>query len=492
MLNGIDTSYMQNNVEINISIIKTVFIILCTYYTNFRITNTKLELSFKLLYKYIYIVVIAIICGLIKYGFNYFISLICSILIVSIIFSENNNMLNALWTTIISLAINYVISFCTIIISFIVNVIIQINDNYVNLGIIIVSHIALLYNVLKMKRLKYGLSFLKGSKENDYIDILVLNVSVTILVSTIIIVNSSIILARDLAPGLIISVIIMIITIQKTLQLYYKQKLLVQELNETKQELIETKKELKQLEEENLNFSKKSHTLAHRQKSLEHKILELTTKSEISTEEVGEVESKLEEIKKDLYKETAVVELTKTEIVEIDDMLKYMQAECIKNKIGFELQIAGNIHYMTNNFISKEDLEILLADHIKDEIIAINHTDTINRGILVRLGEIDGIYSLYIYDSGVEFEIETLKNLGKEPSTTHADEGGTGMGFMNTFDTLRKYQASLTIKEINNPTKDNYTKVLIFKFDKKGEFQITSYRQKKLLERDIQNKIYIK
>lgn len=492
MLNGIDTSYMQNNVEINISIIKTVFIILCTYYTNFRITNTKLELSFKLLYKYIYIVVIAIICGLIKYGLNYFISLICSILIVSIIFSENNNMLNALWTTIISLAINYVISFCTIIISFIVNVIIQINDNYVNLGIIIVSHIALLYNVLKMKRLKYGLSFLKGSKENDYIDILVLNVSVTILVSTIIIVNSSIILARDLAPGLIISVIIMIITIQKTLQLYYKQKLLVQELNETKQELIETKKELKQLEEENLNFSKKSHTLAHRQKSLEHKILELTTKSEISTEEAGEVESKLEEIKKDLYKETAVVELTKTEIVEIDDMLKYMQAECIKNKIGFELQIAGNIHYMTNNLISKEDLEILLADHIKDAIIAINHTDNINRGILVRLGEIDGIYSLYIYDSGVEFEIETLKNLGKEPSTTHADEGGTGMGFMNTFDTLRKYQASLTIKEINNPTKDNYTKVLIFKFDKKGEFQITSYRQKKLLERDIQNKIYIK
>lgn len=492
MLNGIDTSYIQNNVEINISIIKTVFIILCTYYTNFRITNTKLEFSFKLLYKYIYIVVIAIICGLIKYGLNYFISLICSILIVSIIFSENNNMLNALWTTIISLAINYVISFCTIIISFIVNLIIQINDNYVNLGIIIVSHIALLYNVLKMKRLKYGLSFLKGSKENDYIDILVLNVSVTILVSTIIIVNSSIILARDLAPGLIISVIIMIITIQKTLQLYYKQKLLVQELNETKQELIETKKELKQLEEENLNFSKKSHTLAHRQKSLEHKILELTTKSEISTEEVGEVESKLEEIKKDLYKETAVVELTKTEIVEIDDMLKYMQAECIKNKIGFELQIAGNIHYMTNNFISKEDLEILLADHIKDAIIAINHTDNINRGILVRLGEIDGIYSLYIYDSGVEFEIETLKNLGKEPSTTHADEGGTGMGFMNTFDTLRKYQASLTIKEINNPTKDNYTKVLIFKFDKKGEFQITSYRQKKLLERDIQNKIYIK
>ena len=272
----------------------------------------------------------------------------------------------------------------------------------------------------------------------------------------------------------------MFITIQKSLQLYYKQKLLVQELNETKEELENTKKELKQVEEENLEFSKKSHTLVHRQKSLEHKIQELVTKAEISTEEAGEVKNRLKEIEKDLYRETATVELSKTEISEIDDMLKYMQSECIKNKIEFELQLAGNIHYMTNNLISKEDLEILLADHIKDAIIAINHTDNINRSILVRLGEIDGVYSLYIYDSGIEFEIETLKNLGKKPSTTHADEGGTGMGFMNTFDTLRKYKASLTINELSKPNKDNYTKVLIFKFDKKNEFKIISYRQEEL------------
>ena len=147
---------------------------------------------------------------------------------------------------------------------------------------------------------------------------------------------------------------------------------------------------------------------------------------------------------------------------------------------------------MTNNLISKEDLEILLADHIKDAIIAINHTDNINRSILVRLGEIDGLYSLYIYDSGIEFEIETLKNLGNKPSTTHADEGGTGMGFMNTFDTLRKYKASLNINELSKPNKNNYTKVLIFKFDKKNEFNIISYRQEELNKRSIQNTISIK
>lgn len=129
----------------------------------------------------------------------------------------------------------------------------------------------------------------------------------------------------------------------------------------------------------------------------------------------------------------------------------------------------------------------MLADHIKDAIIAINHTDNINRSILVRLGEIDGIYSLYIYDSGVEFEKETLSKLGKKPITTHADEGGTGMGFMNTFDTLNKYKASLVINELSEPNKDNYTKVLIFKFDKKNEFKIDSYRKQK-----EKNNIYIK
>ena len=251
----------------------------------------------------------------------------------------------------------------------------------------------------------------------------------------------------------------MFLTIQKSFQVYYKQKLLIQELNETKKDLKNKTEEVQKLEQENLNFSKKSHSLAHKQKSLEYKLNQLLLTTEISDEK--DLKEQIQKVSKELYSKPRI-ELDKTGI-------KYMQAECIKNKIGFELQIAGNIHYMTNNFISKEDLEILLADHIKDAIIAIKHTDNVNKSILVRLGKIEDCYGLYIYDSGIEFEKETLENLGKKPSTTHKDEGGTGMGFMNTFDTLRKYQASLTIKEINNPTKDNYTKVLIFKFDKKGE-----------------------
>ena len=468
-----------SNTAINAKAIKEVFIILITYYSNFKIMNRKITADFKFIRDIFIIIIFSIICGIIRYKANYLISIMSSVLVISIIFNKDN-IKNGILTTIISMSINYIISFVTVIIDYIFVKMIKIDNDYINLMVIIICHVIILSGFFRLKRFKYGISFLKKEKRNEYMDIFILNISVTILFSTIIFVNSNILGATNVAVGIITFAIIMFITIQKSLQLYYKQKLLIQELNETKEELENTKKELKQVEEENLEFSKKSHTLAHRQKSLEHKIQELVTKTEISTEEAGEVKDRLKEIEKDLYKETATVELSKTEVSEIDDMLKYMQSECIKNKIEFELQLAGNIHYMTNNLISKEDLEILLADHIKDAIIAINHTDNINRSILVRLGEIDGLYSLYIYDSGIEFEIETLKNLGKKPSTTHADEGGTGMGFMNTFDTLRKYKASLTINELSKSNKDNYTKVIIFKFDKKNDFKIISYRQEEL------------
>ena len=176
-------------------------------------------------------------------------------------------------------------------------------------------------------------------------------------------------------------------------------------------QLEDKTKEVQDLEAENISISKKAHTLDHKQKSLAKKIDEMMMNTEISKEETAEVRDRLNKIGKDLYKEQTTTELAKTELPEIDDMLKYMQSECSANKIDFELQLKGNIHYMINNLISKEDLETLLADHIKNAIIAINHTDNINRSILVRLGEIDGIYSLYIYDTGIEFEKETLENV---------------------------------------------------------------------------------
>ena len=81
-------------------------------------------------------------------------------------------------------------------------------------------------------------------------------------------------------------------------------------------------------------------------------------------------------------------------------------------------------------------------------------------------------------------EIETLLNHGKKPSTTHKDAGGTGMGFMNTFDTLKGCKASFIIEEYGKPATDNFTKVLKFKFDNKNEFKICTYRKEEIEKQD--------
>ena len=277
----------------------------------------------------------------------------------------------------------------------------------------------------------------------------------------------------------IIVSISMFITLKQSFELYYRQNLLIKDLEQTKLELETTKKELEQANKDNIEISEKMHSLDHRQKSLKHQLDKITKSGYKDIKSLKNIENKLEEISEEMYQEPECVELTKTDISVVDTMLDYMQSECLKNNIKFELQVIDNIHYMVNNFIQENDLEILLADHIKDAIIAINNSDNTNKSILVRLGKVDEYYGLYIYDSGIEFTKEVLEKLGKEPITTHKDSGGTGMGFMNTFKTLHKTKASLIIKEIGKPCIDNYTKAVIIRFDNKNEYRIESNTEKK-------------
>ena len=478
------------NINIIIYILKTFFISIFAYNTAFKSVNKKYGNIYKNIIAYIIIGIIAMICGEIKSLSNSFNSLIFLIISLSLLFSKitKEDFGYSILIGMISLCINYSAFIIATAISFIPSVIFNIENDYINLGIIVAIHSFLNFILFKIKRFKKGFLFLQEKLKNEYFNILILNISVIILFSIIILSNYNEMFTDRIGFGFIFFSIIMFITIQKSLQLYYKQKLVIQELNETKEELENKKQEIEQLEKENLNFSKTSHSIAHKQKALEYKLNQLMLKAEIAPE--IDIEDKVNEIAKELQTQTEV-ELSKTNISEIDNMLKYMQSECIKNKIDFQLQLSGNIHHMVNKYVSKENLEILIADHIKNSIIAINHSENINKSILVRLGIIDGIYSLYVYDSGVEFEIDTLLKLGKMPSTTHSDDGGTGMGFMNTFDTLKKYKASMVIKEYGKPSKDNYTKLVIIKFDHKNEYKICSYRQKEIKKKDNNNKLIV-
>ena len=476
-------------VEYIADVIKIFIIILYTYYTNLKIIDEKIFYKKSILIYYLIFIIMSVVCEFLKnlHGFTYYI--ICLILMLSLVCWKitKSSIGQSIITTTVSLSINYAIFFASVILSFIPNVLLNVENNYWSLLIILFIYSSCMWGFLHVKRFNKGLIFFKEKLKNDNMDILILNISAIILYMIVVLSNYDKIAAREIGFSLIIFSIIMFISIQKSLQLYYKQKLQEREVEEIKEELKNKDKEIEELEKENLKLNKKNHSIAHKQKSLEYELEQMILNNQIM--DGSHVKDKIENLSKEMQNETVSIELTKTNIDEIDNMLKYMQSECEKNKIDFELQINGNIHHMVNKHIEKEDLEILIADMIKNAIIAINHSENSNKSILVRLGLIDGVYSLYVYDSGIEFEIDTLINFGIKPSTTHAKEGGTGMGLMNTFDTLKKYKASLVIDEYGKPVNDNFTKVIKIVFDNKNTYKIVSYRKKDIQEKDINKRV---
>lgn len=483
--------------EIILKIVKTGIINFFTLFTAIKIMNKKsINFSKLKIIQYLMELILSIIITcfeiFIESKSNRFYGLVYLIIFLTFVLCKTKkiNVGYALVVNLISLGINYIIFFIAVTISGIISSF-TFMSNIANIFMIFIVYIALLKIFFMQKRLKNGFDFIQKNIKDDNVDNIILSVSVIIIYFVAFLTNPNFteVKVNSTFIAMILISIIMFITISKSFQQYYKHRLLLKELESTKAELDQMNKNNKDLEKENIEINKVNHTLSHKLKALEHKINKLLMNEEITKElsivEKNKIKENLEDISKEVYKEKAIVSLTKTEIPNIDNMLELMQEECIKNKIEFELQIIGNIFHMTNNYISKEELEILIADHVKDAIIAINHSDNEYRSILVRLGKIDNCYSLYIYDSGIEFEEETLKNLGKKPSTTHAEEGGTGLGFMNTFDTLRKHNASLIIKEISKPCKNNYTKVLMIKFDGKNNFQVKSYKTNTKIEETI-------
>ena len=463
--------FMLNLPEVDkiLELISLFFISIFTFYTFIKIINEKdIKISKKII-MILCLPLISLIALKVKYKVD---SYFCIIILISLISAMNvillkKDILYSFAITVISLGINYVLYVTSIVIAFFPTSIFMIKNDFISLCIILCVYCILIYKLFKIKRLKHGIIFLQTKTENSYFNILILNVCIIILFLDVIIQTVPFLEVTKTGTMMLILSIYMFIEVKQSFQLYYKQKQLIKDLEQTKEELDEKTKEIEKLEKENLEFSKTSHSLHHKQKVLEHKLDKIIKLNENGTIKEEELKEDLNNIAKEMYIEPSEVELPKTEIEKVDDMLEYMQAECIKNNIKFEVQVAGNIHYMVNHLITENELEILLADHIKDAIIAINHSTNSNRSILVRLGKIDEIYSLYIYDSGIKFTKEVLEKLGKEPITTYKESGGTGMGFMNTFDVINKYNASLIIDEIGDESSDNYTKIVKIRFDNK-------------------------
>lgn len=399
----------------------------------------------------------------------------------------NKNSYSTMITNLVANAIEYIMFTVSTILEYLIKNIIGIG--VLNLFVVLIINGIILWGFFKIRRFKNGFSFLQNKANGEYLDIIMINISAVIMFAYCLFgkgTGNGAIVKQILFPFIIL-VVIMIIMIQKTLTVYYKQKQLEKNIQEYEKEIKDKDNKIEELSKEKFEISKLNHEFYNRQKAMQLKVDNLL--SNMNTEMANEISvidqinnlskeysNKLEEIKH-------IEKLPTTEIEEIDDMFKYMQSECIKNNIDFKLQINGNIRHLVNKIIPQEKLVTLIGDHIRDAIIAVNHSQNKFRSIVTVLEENDKIYELRISDTGIEFEPKTLLKLGLEPATTHKEEGGTGIGFITTFETLKETKGTLIIEE-KHPMKENdFTKTLIFRFDGKAEYKILTYRPEKIKDK---------
>ena len=172
----------------------------------------------------------------------------------------------------------------------------------------------------------------------------------------------------------------------------------------------------------------------------------------------------------------------------VDAVLQLMYQRALQEQIGYTLRITENIKTTAMQSLSEEDFSHLLADLIENAFIAMS--DVPDKKILINLGRMGNHLSVEISDNGQPFLPEIFQDFGLKAHTTHAGNGGSGIGLMDIWKLKKKYRASLVITEYA-PGTYSYTKQISLIFDAKKHYIIQTYRRRELGQIRFRDDLYI-
>ena len=407
---------------------------------------------------------------------------------ISIHIFTKNTLQYSIALTFISLTVTYIFYVISIIISCtiiqLLKINLEVNDIRILFSSIFVESV-IINSVFKIKRFKNGITFLKDKDKMGNIGIVgVIIIGVAMVLYSMMRSHNDVTTNTYLFIGIIIELVCLVIWIKGKLIVYYKQKLKENNIADLENQIKIKENEIQQVLEENESISKVNHKYSSRIRALENftaKIISNPALMEKMQTEFGEdftnFEKQLNSISKEYSEEMkkhieSDKKIQKTGVFGIDNILEYFYNEANKASIKIELELFCDIKSMLQNKVELKDIETILGDHIKDAIIAINSSNVSKRNILVKIIKNES-YEIHICDTGIEFDIDTLIKLGTQRVTTHKLTGGSGIGFMTTFETLKKNKGSLEIEELKN---SQYTKVVKIIFDGKNEYRVKSYR----------------
>ena len=348
---------------------------------------------------------------------------------------------------------------------------------YVECGMIIILTILF----LKIKRIRKGIQFFE-SEDNLGLGLVISGLIYILNLAEFPSSRSQISTVSIICVfGIIVAGFGLYIWIRKGITKHYREKLQLKSELYYKEQLEQKEQEIEKLNHSNEYLAKIVHRDNHLMSSLNSSIN-------------AYFESNDKEFKDDILRKIQTLSNERAELINneqrdskilpstgntlIDGAINDLYIKAVAHGIDFDLSVSATVDDIIGKYISQTDLQTLICDHIKDAIIAVDAKNENNGKILAELSMENDNYTISIFDSGVDFEIDTLAKLGKERVTTHADNGGSGIGFMTTFETIRKSYASLIITEFANKTP--FSKSISIRFDGNTAFIIQPYRKEEL------------
>ncbi len=430
----------MEKIDVINTVLKISLINIFTYFVYIKVINYK-ENNFCKTMIIVGVSVIEAIIELTFYKVATLIRLLCIYVLYGLLIAmiTKKKFYYSIVITFISLVITYLINISSVIIIGILLKIIypNINPNRVYaIMLIAILESTIIHFIFEIKRLRNGVQFLQDEDKINSLGILGnLFIGITIFIYAMIDRVYTWQSLTFLFIGLSIEAICLFIWIKKKITIYYKQKLKEQTVADLQNEIKEKDNKINEILEENKAIATINHKYSSRIKALEEFSSKIVSKPELVEKmktEFGEdytafaaqikriSQEYSNEMKTKVTKENAI---PKTGIFGIDTLLEHMSTEATKSNISLDVKINASINYMVEDIISESALETLLGDHIKDAIIAINCSNNTNRRILVVISIVDKCYEINFYDTGIEFEIDTLIKLGKEQITTHKETG---------------------------------------------------------------------
>lgn len=343
--------------------------------------------------------------------------------------------------------------------------------------------------IMKVKRFRNGIQSLQDER---YLGIGLGISGIVLLISGMSLENYS-----DLNYAYVILVLGSIITgfglylwIRRSITAHYRERMQLKSEEHYKEILENCDKEIEKLNQSNAYLAK----IVHRDN---HLLSNVNTSIDMyfNSDDEAYKETLLRELQTLAKERSEVINkeqlesklLPSTGNLLIDGAINDLYIKAAAHGIDFNLTVTSTVDEIIGKYISQTDLQTLLCDHIKDAIIAVDSYGESGGKILVNLSKQNDNYCIDIYDSGVAFETDTLSKLGTERVTTDANSGGSGIGFMTTFETLRKAYASLIITEFEH--RSPFSKSVSFRFDGESAFIINSYRKDELQQLITRNDV---